>query len=77
MMKASNKHGFIQIVILAIVIIAALAYFNIDLRTIFQTPLVQKIWNTFVTLWVSFIKPMIMYLWGMVSTASQTPPPTQ
>jgi hypothetical protein len=69
--------GFVQIIVLAIVIIAALAYFNIDLRTIFQTPLIQKIWNTFVVIWASFIKPMIMYLWGMISTASQTPPPTQ
>lgn len=68
MKKFSNKRGFIQIVVLAIVVIAALAYFNIDLRTIGESPIVQKIWNTLVVAWVTYIKPLIMYLWMMISS---------
>jgi hypothetical protein len=46
--RVSSKRGFMQIVLLAIIIIAALAYFNIDLRSVFENPIVQKIWNIFV-----------------------------
>lgn len=55
-------------VILAIVIISALAYFNIDLRTIFERPEVQKIWSIIVFAWVAYIKPVLMYLWMNLGT---------
>jgi len=66
MKKISSKRGFMQIVLLAIVIIAALAYFNIDLRTIFENPIVQKIGSIFVVAWSEFIKPLIVYLYTSI-----------
>lgn len=58
-----NSGGFIQIVLLAVIVIAALGYFNIDLRTVFENPIVQKIWNIFVVAYVSYVKPLVAYLW--------------
>lgn len=64
-MDFKNK-GFVKIVFLAIIIIATLAYFNIDLRAIFESPIVAKIGNIFVTAWVTYIKPLLMYLYKSI-----------
>ena len=66
MKKISSKRGFMQIILLAIVTIAALAYFNIDLRTIFENPILQKIGSIFVVAWSEFIKPLIVYLYTSI-----------
>lgn len=63
----NQSKGFMQIVILAIVIIATLAYFNIDLRTIFNRPEVQKIGHIFVVAFDTYLKPMFMYLFTSIS----------
>lgn len=63
MKKISTSRGFIEIVLLAIVVIATLGYFNIDLRTIFENPIMQKIWQIFVVAWSSYIKPLFIFLW--------------
>lgn len=64
-MRNQNR-GFMQIVLIAIVIIAALAYFNIDLRTIFENPIVQKIGSIFVVAWAEFVKPLLVYLYTSI-----------
>lgn len=67
MKKISSRRGFMQIVLLAIIIIAALGYFNIDLRSVFENPIVQKIWNIFVVGWDTYIKPLLVYLYTSIS----------
>lgn len=62
MKKISRNNGFIKIIFLAVIIIATLAYFNIDLRVLFENPVVQKITDILATLWIGFIKPSIMYI---------------
>lgn len=71
-----NSGGFMQIVILAIVVIATLAYFNIDLRTIFNRPEVQKVWNIVVIAWTIYIKPMLTYLWTNIGLPNIPTTPT-
>lgn len=66
MKRNSQKRGFVQIILLAIVIIAALAYFNIDLRTLFENPVVQKIWHILVVTWDTYLKPMLVYLYTAI-----------
>ena len=66
MKEISSRRGFMQIVLLAIVTIAALAYFNIDLRAVFENPIVQKIGSIFVVALTEFIKPLIMYLYTSI-----------
>lgn len=66
MKKISQQQGFTKVIFLAVVIIGALAYFNIDLRTIlgtiFENPIIQKIWGIAVVAWVSYLKPLFAYL---------------
>lgn len=59
-----KQRGFMQVVVLAIVAIAALAYFNVDLRTLFQHPLIQKVWHVVVVAWLGYVKPILLYLWA-------------
>lgn len=67
MKRISKNRGFMEIVLLAIVIIAALAYFNIDLRTIFESPIVQKIGSILAVAWTEYIKPLFVYLYTNIS----------
>lgn len=62
-----------QVVLLAIITIAALSYFNIDLRTIFARPEVQKIWNILVIGWVTYLKPFIVYIWTSIGVLPASP----
>lgn len=63
----SKNKGFIQLVILAIVIIATLAYFKIDLRTLLNRPELQKVWGIFVSAWTLYIKPLFWFLFTSIS----------
>ncbi|MEK7568685.1 MAG: hypothetical protein AAB497_01055 [Patescibacteria group bacterium] len=71
MKKISRQQGFAKVIFLAIVIIGGLAYFNIDLRailgTIFENPIVQKVWHIFVVAWATYIKPLFVYLWTSIA----------
>ncbi len=66
----SPRNGFIQIVLLAIVAIALLAYFKIDLRRLADISIVRQIINIFVVAWGTYIKPLFVYLgtsiWGVI-----------
>lgn len=64
-MMKQNK-GFIQIVILAVVTISALAYFNVDLSGFFGNPTVRKIGHIFVVAWTEFVKPLLVYLYTSI-----------
>lgn len=69
----NRSRGFMQIVLLAIIIIAGLAYFNIDLRTIFENPVVHKVVNILIVVWVSYVKPLLMYLWTSIGVLPASP----
>ncbi|MBI5078086.1 MAG: hypothetical protein HZB11_01800 [Candidatus Yonathbacteria bacterium] len=73
MEKIFRQRGFMQIVLLAIVIIATLAYFNIDMRTILARPEVQKVWHIVVTLWAVYIKPILVYIWTHIGVLPSIP----
>lgn len=66
MKNIHRSRGFMQIVVLAIVIIAALSYFNIDLHSLGSNPIVQKVWGVLVVAWAAYIKPLLMYLWTSI-----------
>lgn len=68
MKNISKNRGFMRIILLAIVLIALMGYFNIDLRAVFESPVIQKITNIAVVAWVSYIKPLIVYLYTSISS---------
>lgn len=63
-MKINSKNrGFTQIIVLAIVIIAVLAYFNVDLRKLVEeTPVLKQIWTILVGAWNGFLVPLWHFL---------------
>ncbi len=65
MKKNSQNRGFTEIILLAIIVIATLAYFNFDLRSILDTPIIQNIWSIFNGAWHSYLVP----LWGYLVTS--------
>lgn len=68
MTQRKSERGFVQIVLLAIVVIATLAYFDIDLRGFFENPIVKKVVEIFVSAWNLYVKPLVVYLWVSFGT---------
>ena len=68
-MKTAPQHdrGFIRIILLAIIVIAALAYFNVDVRGILANPGVQKVIAIFAGAWNNFLVPLGHYLWTSIA----------
>jgi hypothetical protein len=65
--SSKNSGGFMQIVILAIVIIATLAYFNVDLHALTQNPFVHKIISILNTIWDDYIFPILKFVGQYIS----------
>lgn len=68
MRNISSKSGFTKTIVLAVVVIATLTYFNVDLRAIFENPIIQKIWHILVVAWSNYMEPMFTYLWTSISS---------
>ena len=64
--KYLQQGGFIKTIILFILIIATLAYFNIDLATVIESKPVQVIWSFTKTVWNNLIAPSAEYIWNTV-----------
>ncbi len=64
-MESQQNRGFMKIILLAIIVIGALAYFNVDLRGILDTPIIQNIWGIIKGAWLSYVAP----LWGYLVTS--------
>ena len=62
MKKISEQRGFMEIITIIIVGVAALAYFNIDLRAIFSDPLMQKMLGIIKGAWFNYLLPLGIYL---------------
>lgn len=60
--KLKTKGGFVQIIVLAVVIIIVLAYLKIDLRAIFDKPIIHNFINIFIVGWGTYLKPFLLYL---------------
>ena len=67
MKKNLKNGGFMQIILLAIIIIAALAYFNVDVRSIIENPGVQKVLAILKGAWVNYLWPLFTHLWTILA----------
>ena len=67
----SNK-GFTKVIVIAIVIIGVLAYYNIDLRAIlekiFTSPLFQTIWEFLKNIWFEYLAPVWIFIKGTLAS---------
>jgi hypothetical protein len=64
----SKNQGFVQMILVAIVIIATLAYFNVDVRGILDNPGVKKVWDVLRGAWINYLMPLFTYLWTSVAS---------
>jgi len=60
----------IRFIILIIIVIAVLSYFNFDLKTFFESDIVRNnfgfIWNWTTYVWDNYLKGPVDYLWNNV-----------
>ncbi len=61
-----KQGGFIKMIVIFILIIATLAYFNIDISKIIESKPVQAIWSFTQTVWTNFVAPAGEYIWNTV-----------
>jgi len=64
--KRQKQSGFIKMIIIFILVIATLAYFNVDLAAIIESKPVQVIWSFVKTVWSNFVAPSIEYIWNTI-----------
>lgn len=62
----STHQGFIKIIIIFILVIATLAYFNVDIASIIESKPVQAIWSFTKTVWNNFVAPATEYVWNNI-----------
>ena len=63
----SKNRGFMQIILVAIIIIATLAYFNVDVKGILNNPGIKKVWMILQGAWENYLMPLFTYLWTSVA----------
>lgn len=62
----SNQRGFMGTIFLIIIGVGLLAYFKIDLRAIFNDPLMQKMFGIIKDVWLNYLLPLEAYLKGSI-----------
>ncbi len=65
----NTNRGFIQIIVLVVIILVALGYFGFSIREIMDSPVVSDnlsyVWNATVHLWNTYLAASAAYLWGV------------
>jgi len=61
-----ENRGFIKLIVIFILLIATLAYFNVDVSKIIESKPVQAIWSFTQTVWTNFVAPAGEYIWNNI-----------
>lgn len=62
-----NNKGFTQIILVVIIALFALAYFNVDVRTFVEnTPVLKQIFAIITTAWTDYLVPLGKFLWTSI-----------
>ncbi len=64
--RQQKQGGFIKMIVILILVIATLAYFNIDISKIIESKPVQAIWSFTQTVWTNFVAPAGEYIWNTI-----------
>lgn len=59
-MKTHNQKGFIQIIIILVIVLLVLSYYGFDLKKFIDNPNVQKTWG--------YIWTVITFVWEKISS---------
>ncbi len=67
-----KKGGFVQFLILVIIAVLVLSYFEVDIQAFIEKPLVQKnlqtLWDWGIWLWEHVLRTPTLYLWQILVT---------
>ncbi len=63
-MLSTQKSGFIQLIVIFIILIAIISYFNINVRAIVESDTFQWGLGLAKGLWQNFISPAINFIFG-------------
>ena len=62
--------GFVQFVILVVIAVLILSYFNVDLQGFIERPIVQKnlqtLWDWSMWVWEHILRAPVMYIWNIM-----------
>lgn len=61
--KLQKNGGFIKTIVILVLVVATLAYFNVDIAALVESKPVQAIWSFTKTLFTNFIAPAAEYIW--------------
>lgn len=68
----SKNKGFIQFIILVVIFVLILSYFQIDIQGFIDKPIVQKnldtLWNWGIWLWDNILQVPTLYVWNFLAT---------
>jgi hypothetical protein len=72
---AKQQQGFIKIVFLIVLLIIILSYFNIDIRTFFESEIFKKnfnyVWEGIKDFWTDYLKRPAEFIWNFIKELKQ------
>jgi hypothetical protein len=66
MNRKQKQCGFIKMIIIFILTIATLAYFNVDVKSVIESKPVQATWGFTETLFTNYVAPAAEYTWNNI-----------
>ncbi|MBU4353388.1 hypothetical protein L6251_02190 [Candidatus Parcubacteria bacterium] len=71
---AKQQQGFIKIVFLIVLLIIILSYFNIDIRTFFESEIFKKnfnyVWNGIKDFWTDYLQRPAGFIWNFIKESA-------
>ena len=72
-MNANKNKGFIRLIILIIIGIIVLSYFNINVKSIVESPVAQEnigyVWGLVTFVWAEYLATPLLYFWNNIFIA--------
>ena len=67
-MRHVNSRGFVKLIIIIVILIIALSYFNIDIRGVIEAPQTQQnisyVWGWVSSVWNNYLRAPVVYFWN-------------
>lgn len=61
-----KENGFIKMIVIFIILVATLSYFNINVSGFVESKPVQAVWSFTKTVYQKIVKPLLVYVWDNI-----------
>lgn len=69
-MKNNNHTGFVQLIVMLVIVLIVLGYFGFNIEKILKSPMVSGnlsyVWNLAVTFWNNFLVGPATFVWDKI-----------